>query len=77
MPEEDLDRPGLLSFEPGYGATRRLVAGIERILRLPPPERSLLRQKVTAYVAAEWTWVRTVDRLLAAAAPGHDRTSHR
>jgi glycosyltransferase involved in cell wall biosynthesis len=74
--EDAVDRPGLLSFEPGYGATHRLVAGIERILRLPPPERSLLRQKVAAYVAAEWTWARTVDRLLAAAAPGHDRTSH-
>jgi hypothetical protein len=65
-----VDRPGLLSFEPGYGATRRLVAGIEQILGLPPVERSSLRQKVAAYVASEWTWARTVDRLLAAAASG-------
>jgi glycosyltransferase involved in cell wall biosynthesis len=65
--EDAVDRPGLLSFEPGYGATRRLVAGIERILGLPPVERSSLRRKVAAYVASEWTWARTVDRLLAAA----------
>ncbi len=65
--EDAVDRPGLLSFEPGHGATRRLVAGIERIQGLPPVERSSLRRKVAAYVASEWTWARTVDRLLAAA----------
>jgi hypothetical protein len=57
----------LFSFEPGNGATRRLVAGIERIMRLPAAERSELRQKVAAYVASEWTWARTADHLLAAA----------
>jgi len=64
--EDAVDRPGLLSFEPGQGATRRMVAGIERILGLPRAERSSLRQKAAAYVASEWTWARTVDRLLAA-----------
>jgi glycosyltransferase involved in cell wall biosynthesis len=65
--EDAVDRPGLFSFEPGNGATRRLVAGIERIMRLPAAERSELRQKVAAYVASEWTWARTADHLLAAA----------
>ncbi len=65
--EDAVDRPGLFSFEPGNGATRRLVAGVERILGLPAAERSELRQKVAAYVASEWTWARTVDHLLAAA----------
>ncbi len=65
--EDAVDRPGLFSFEPGNGATRRLVAGIERIMRLPAAERSELHQKVAAYVASEWTWARTADHLLAAA----------
>ncbi len=65
--EDAVDRPGLFSFEPGNGATRRLVAGIERIMQLPAAERSELRQKVAAYVASEMTWARTADHLLAAA----------
>jgi glycosyltransferase involved in cell wall biosynthesis len=65
--EDAVDRPGLFSFEPGDGATRRLVAGIERILGLPAAEQSTLRQKVAAYVASEWTWARTANGLLVAA----------
>jgi glycosyltransferase involved in cell wall biosynthesis len=59
--------PGLLSFEPGPGATRRLAGGLDRLLSLPGDERRALRQAVRRYVATEWTWQHTADRLLDAA----------
>jgi glycosyltransferase involved in cell wall biosynthesis len=59
--------PGLLSFEPGPGATRRLTATLERILELPPEERTAAREAVRRHVASEWTWERTAERLLTAA----------
>jgi glycosyltransferase involved in cell wall biosynthesis len=60
-------RPGLLSFEPGPGATRRLAAALERILELSPDERTAARARVREHVASEWTWDRTAEKLLAAA----------
>jgi glycosyltransferase involved in cell wall biosynthesis len=66
--EEEVGRPGMFSFEPGPGATRRLSEGIERLLAIPPEERGDLRATVSAYVAREWTWERTAERLLRAAA---------
>jgi glycosyltransferase involved in cell wall biosynthesis len=59
-------RPGLLSFEPGPGATRRLAGVLEEILVLPPEELSAVRERVRQHVVTEWTWDRTAERLLAA-----------
>jgi glycosyltransferase involved in cell wall biosynthesis len=59
--------PGLLSFPPGDGATRRLAEGVGRILELPPTEARVAREAVRRYVASEWTWERTAQRLLDAA----------
>jgi glycosyltransferase involved in cell wall biosynthesis len=60
-------RPGLLSFEPGAGATRRLAEALDRLLGLSPEDRLALRRDVRTYVATEWTWERTAERLLGAA----------
>ena len=60
-------RPGLLSFDPGPGATRRLAGALEEILELAPEERAAARAAVRQHVVAEWTWDRTAERLLAAA----------
>lgn len=65
--ESDVGMPGLFSFEPGPGAPRRIAAGIERLLALPPAERRGLRTAVSAFVPREWTWDRTAQRLLDAA----------
>jgi hypothetical protein len=62
-----VDRPGLFSFDPGIGATRRIAAGIERLLTLPAGERQELRHAVSAFVLREWTWDLTAQRLLEAA----------
>ena len=58
---------GLLSFQAGPGATHRVARGLERLLSMPPEERTALRQAVRGHVVSEWTWDRTADRLLAAA----------
>lgn len=65
--ETAVGRSGLFTFEPGDGATRRLTAGIERILGLPAEERAELRIAVSRFVASEWTWERTANRLMEAA----------
>lgn len=65
--EGAVGRPGALSFEPGPGATRRLAAALEGLLALPPEERRGLALTARGHVAAEWTWERTAERLLAAA----------
>lgn len=65
--EGAIGRPGLLSFEPGAGATRRVAEALDRLLSLPPDERAVLREQVRNYVATEWTWDRTAERLLDAA----------
>ncbi len=65
--ENEAERPGLFSFEPGAGATRRLAEGLERLLSLSAAEKTRLRNAVRAYVSREWTWERTAQRLLEAA----------
>jgi glycosyltransferase involved in cell wall biosynthesis len=65
--EGEIRRPGLLSYEPGPGATRRLAAALDRLVGLPTAERRELAAALSAYVAREWTWERTAERLLAAA----------
>jgi glycosyltransferase involved in cell wall biosynthesis len=62
--EQAVGRPGLLSYAPGQGATRRVVEALWRILALPSSERAELAGAVSAYVASEWTWERTAERLL-------------
>lgn len=61
--------PGALSFTPGPGATPRLAEGLRRLLRLAPEESARIRAAVRTHVAGQWTWERTSQRLLAAAAP--------
>jgi glycosyltransferase involved in cell wall biosynthesis len=65
------DRPGLMSFEPGTGATRRVADALEEILQLAPDERARARARIREHVASEWTWERTAERLLAAAIDAH------
>jgi glycosyltransferase involved in cell wall biosynthesis len=62
-------RPGLLSFEPGPGAASRIARGMDRLLSLPSGERDELRHGISDFVAREWSWQRTVARLLDAAQP--------
>ncbi|HEV3473828.1 MAG TPA: glycosyltransferase [Actinomycetota bacterium] len=59
--------PGMLSFEPGPGATHRAAAAVRRILDLGPASRRELGHALREYVVREWTWDRTADKLLAAA----------
>jgi glycosyltransferase involved in cell wall biosynthesis len=59
--------PGLFSFEPGPGATRRIAEGIDRLLALPAEERAELGQELSRFVRTEWSWHRVAERLLAAA----------
>ncbi len=65
--EGAIGRPGGLSFEPGPGATRRLVERLASLLAEPASERRALAERARAHVAGEWTWERTADKLLAAA----------
>ncbi len=60
-------RPGLFSFEPGPGAARRVGEGLDRLLALSDRDREELRTALRAFVASEWTWRRTAERLLDAA----------
>lgn len=64
--EAEVGRPGLCSFDPEGGAAA-IADGVRRILALPPDERRRVRGALPAFVAREWTWARTADRLLAAA----------
>ena len=66
--EAATDRPGLFSFEPGPGAARRIGEGLDRLLGLPAAERADLREGIRAFVEREWSWRRTAERLLDAAA---------
>ncbi len=65
--EASIGRPGALSFEPGSDAVRGIAEGVDRLLSLPTPERSEMREAVRACVVAEWSWRRTAERLLEAA----------
>ena len=64
--EQEVGVPGLFSFEPGPGASARLAEGVDRLLVLPSEERRALAQTVSAFVAREWSWERTVEGLLEA-----------
>jgi glycosyltransferase involved in cell wall biosynthesis len=66
--ETEVGRPGLFSFEPGVGATHRLAAGANTLLALPHAERRELREAASSFVAREWSWNGTAQRLLDAAA---------
>ena len=65
--EDAAGRPGLLSFEPGKGATHRLAGSLDHLLALDPGQRRDLREAIRGYVVREWTWERTAQRLLEAA----------
>jgi glycosyltransferase involved in cell wall biosynthesis len=64
--EDAVDRPGLFTFDPGPGSVERIAAGVDRLLQLRPAEREELKLGVSRFVAREWTWERTAERLLAA-----------
>jgi glycosyltransferase involved in cell wall biosynthesis len=65
--EAAVARPGLFSFGPGPDAVANLRRGLDRLLLLPLGEREELRREVVAFVAREWSWRRTAERLLEAA----------
>jgi glycosyltransferase involved in cell wall biosynthesis len=65
--EAEVGRPGLFSFEPGDGATHRLATGARTLLAFPAAERNDLRAAVSSFVAREWSWDGTAQRLLDAA----------
>jgi glycosyltransferase involved in cell wall biosynthesis len=65
--EGAIGRPGALSFEPGPGATRRLAERLSSLLAEARGERAEQARDVRGHVAAEWTWERTAERLLAVA----------
>ena len=64
--ESVIDRPGLLSFEPGPEAPRAIARGLERILSIPDPERHDLALGLARHVGEDWGWERTADLLLEA-----------
>jgi glycosyltransferase involved in cell wall biosynthesis len=66
--EGHVGRPGLFSFEPGPGAVGRIGEGIDRLLGLEPSDRASLRDAVRDFVRGEWSWRRTAEGLLDAAA---------
>lgn len=69
--EKAVGADGVFSFEPGSAAPTNIAAGVERLLALPRAERDELRAAVSGYVAREWSWDGTVERLLQTAAdPG-------
>ncbi|HEV8564916.1 MAG TPA: glycosyltransferase [Actinomycetota bacterium] len=65
--EEAVERPGLFSFAPGEGATRRVADGIDRLLELDPAERERIRQGIHSFVAENWSWRTMAEQLLRAA----------
>ncbi len=69
--EAEVGRPGMFSYEPGAGGPGRIADGIDRLIAMPSEEGKRLREDVVAFSRREWTWDRTAERLLdAAAAPG-------
>jgi glycosyltransferase involved in cell wall biosynthesis len=62
--EGHVGRPGAFGFEPGAGAVHRLAAGLRSLLSLPPEERSRLREEVSAFARATWTWDRMAEQLI-------------
>jgi glycosyltransferase involved in cell wall biosynthesis len=64
--EGEVARPGLFSFEPGDGATRRVAEGVRALLALAPEEREELRSTISGYVKREWSWEATARNILLA-----------
>jgi glycosyltransferase involved in cell wall biosynthesis len=64
--EAEVGRPGLFSYRPGEGAAHRIADGIRALLSLPHTEREAIRRAISEFVAREWTWDRTAERLLRA-----------
>jgi glycosyltransferase involved in cell wall biosynthesis len=64
--EGEVGRPGLFSFEPGDGATRRVAEGVRALLGLAPQEREELRSAISGYVKREWSWEATARNVLLA-----------
>ena len=65
--EAAIERPGLLSYEPGPEATRNLARGLERLLRIPEEERRRLGATLSGYATGRWGWRHTADDILDAA----------
>ena len=63
--ESEIERPGLLSFEPGPDAARSVARGLERLLAIPEEERRDLARRLSDHVRLRWGWRRTADLLLA------------
>lgn len=65
--EQEVGKHGLFSFEPGEGATDRIVAGLRTLLEIGGEERDELRSAISGFVAREWSWEATSRRILEAA----------
>jgi len=65
--EDEVDRPGLFSFEPGPGAFGRIADGIDRLLDISVEGRSELGRRLRDVVRTRWTWDRACEALLDAA----------
>jgi hypothetical protein len=65
--EQEVGRPGLFSFEPGDGATGRIVTGLRTLLDFQGKERDELRSAISGFVARQWSWEATSRRILEAA----------
>ena len=65
--EDEVDRPGLFSFEPGPGAVERIANGIDRLLDIPVEGRTELGRRLRDVVRTRWTWDRACEALLEAA----------
>jgi len=64
--ESEIERPGLLSFEPGPDAARSIAGGLERLFAIPRDERRDLARRLSGHVGDHWGWQRTADLLLGA-----------
>ncbi len=65
--EQAVGQPGLFTFQPGPGSVERIASGVQRLVAIPGMERRRLGRAVSEFVAREWTWERTAEKLLDAA----------
>ena len=61
--EDELDRPGLLTFDP-EDPVRGIAAAIDRVIGLQESERRTLEQKASAFARSAWSWDTVGERLL-------------
>lgn len=66
--ESEVGRPGLFSYEPGPRAVANLTERLDQLIGLPAQDRRRLRAAVSAMAVREWSWSRTAELLLQAAA---------